>query len=145
MNYHEKLKEFSLYSLERRRERYLIIYTWRMIEEQVPNIGIKTLFSDRRGRLCVIPAVHHSVANWVKRLRENSFPIKGPRLFNCIPAYLRDISRCDVDRFKTALDSWLSGIPDEPHVPGYTAMRRATTNSILDMWRFRAANHGHLG
>ena len=86
-----------------------------------------------------------SLHTWVKSLKENSFMIRGLRLFNCIPADTRDISCCNVETFKSALDLWLSGIPDEPHVPGYTAMRRATTNSIIDMWRFRAANHGHLG
>ena len=61
LNYHERLNEFGLYSLERRRERYLIIYTWRMIEGQVPNIGINTHCSDRRGRICNIPHVHRSI------------------------------------------------------------------------------------
>ena len=39
MSYWEQLKALSMYSLERRRERYLIIYTWRIIEGQVPNIS----------------------------------------------------------------------------------------------------------
>ena len=33
-NYHERLKELKMYSLERRRERYLIIHAWEMIEEK---------------------------------------------------------------------------------------------------------------
>ncbi|KAG1702082.1 Importin-5 [Nymphon striatum] len=36
----EQLKDLRLNSLQRRRERYLIIYTWRMLERQVPNIGM---------------------------------------------------------------------------------------------------------
>ena len=36
--------------------------------------------------------------------------------------------------FKRRLDKYLSTIPDEPHILGYTAQRRADSNSILDMW-----------
>ena len=32
LDYHQRLKELELYSLERRRERYLIILAWQMIE-----------------------------------------------------------------------------------------------------------------
>ena len=39
LSYWEQLHALSMYSLERRRERYLIIYTWRIIEGQLPNIG----------------------------------------------------------------------------------------------------------
>ena len=145
LNYHEKLRKFGLYSLERRRERYSIIYTWRMIESHVPNIGIQTSVSMRRGRMCKIPSYRTSAPNWVKNLKEASFCVRGPRLFNCLPKEIRDISSVHIDVFKAALDSWLSDIPDEPHVPGYTGLRRADTNSIKDMWSMKAANHGHLG
>ena len=37
LSYWEQLVELKCYSLERRRERYQIIYTWRIIEEQTPN------------------------------------------------------------------------------------------------------------
>ena len=39
LSYWEQLHALSMYSLERRRERYLIIYTWRITEGQVPNIS----------------------------------------------------------------------------------------------------------
>ena len=34
----QSLKELGLYSLQRRRERYQIIYLWSILEGQVPNI-----------------------------------------------------------------------------------------------------------
>ena len=37
--------------------------------------------------------------------------------------------------FKTVLDKYLSTIPDEPQIQGYTSMRRAESNSLLDMRR----------
>ena len=37
-DYHQRLKELKLYSLERRRERYMIIYAWEMLEERRENL-----------------------------------------------------------------------------------------------------------
>ena len=37
------------------------------------------------------------------------------------------------DIFKNALDKWLSTIPDEPQILGYTANRRAEPNTIGHM------------
>ena len=36
--YHEALDELGLYSLQRRRERYQVIYLWCILESKVPNI-----------------------------------------------------------------------------------------------------------
>ena len=41
-----------------------------------------------------------------------------------------------MDIFKRRLDKYLSTIPDEPQVLGYTAQRRADLNSVLDMGKF---------
>ena len=47
---------------------------------------------------------------------------------------------CKVDIFKRRLDKYLSTIPDEPQVLGYTAQRRADSNSILHMGKFAYAH-----
>ena len=54
MSYWEQLKFCKLFSLERRRERYSIIYTWRIIESQVPNLESTPITARshiRRGRM----------------------------------------------------------------------------------------------
>ena len=38
LNYWERLHELKLYSLQRRRERYMIIYIWEITQHMVPNI-----------------------------------------------------------------------------------------------------------
>ena len=38
LNYHQRLKRLRMYSLERRRERYLIINAWQQIEDVKENI-----------------------------------------------------------------------------------------------------------
>ena len=59
LNYWERLKELNLYSLQRRRERYIIIYIWKILNRLVPNIlfnGNEAItlqpYNERRGKLC---------------------------------------------------------------------------------------------
>ena len=49
--YDEHLKLVNLYSVQRRRDRYQIIYLWKIIEELVPNLftPITYTYSKRRG------------------------------------------------------------------------------------------------
>ena len=39
LNYWERLHELKLYSLQRRRERYIVIYIWKIKKHMVPNIN----------------------------------------------------------------------------------------------------------
>ena len=56
----KRLKMLNLNSLHRRRERYCIIYLWKILEGLVPNFSdpIVCSFSDRRGRSCIISHVN---------------------------------------------------------------------------------------
>ena len=143
LNYWQQLKYLNLYSLERRRERYHIIYIWIMLENHVPNISssdgiqdkVSAQWHPRRGRECCIRSVDRNIPRHIQNLIHASLPIRGQRLFNCLPPELRNLSGCSTDCFKRQLDLYLKTIPDEPQVPGYTAQRRADTNSLLDMSR----------
>ena len=145
LSYWEQLHALSMYSLERRRERYLIIYTWRIMEGQVPNIsepnrgGINEKLHIRRGRVCIVPTVNSQASGSVRSLYYTSLAIHGPRLFNSIPATIRNMTDCSVDTFKRRLDKYLRMVPDEPHISGYTASRRAESNSLFDMAQFASA------
>ena len=72
LSYSKRLEVLKLYSLQRRRERYGIIYVWKIIEGLVSNLSdpITCSFSDRRGRACV---VCHSGAGRLGTLKYNSF------------------------------------------------------------------------
>ena len=131
LSYWQQLQELSLYSLERRRERYILLYIWRIIEGKVPNIdspdhaGIKVAWHPCRGRSCAVPGVSlHS---------PKRFQVLEPRLFNVLPVNIRNMSGCTVETFKLHLDRFLATVPDKPQVRGYTAMRRAESNSLLHM------------
>ena len=62
LNYWECLKSTKLYSLQRRRERYRIIYIWKILEKIVPNINnsITSYNHIRHGRKCNIPVSNAS-------------------------------------------------------------------------------------
>ena len=148
LSYWQQLKQLRLFSLERRRERYRIIYIWRILEGQVPNIStvgltpkITAKWHPRLGRECVIPTVKKTAPPDVKRLSYASLPVHGQQLFNTLPADICSITQCSVDCFKRKLDKYLWTVPDEPQIPGYTAQRRADSNSLVDMSRYASAHH----
>lgn len=147
LSYWKQLQELSMYSLERRRERYMILYVWRIMEKQVPNFcrpdigGIQTAWHPRRGRICRVPTLNLRGPKQFQNVRETSFGVKGPRLFNILPAHIRKLSGCSLDIFKNSLDKYLATVPDEPQIIGYTAMRRADTNSLLHMIQHASAHH----
>ena len=55
LSYPERLAVLKLYSLQRRRERYIIIYVWKILEFQTSLLLyiIHSRTSDRRGRTCI--------------------------------------------------------------------------------------------
>ena len=136
LSYWEQLKELKMYSLERRRERYRIIYVWKVIEKLVPNVGndrITFKSHVRRGRECIPPRVSRTCDSKVQNLIYASLPVHGQQLFNCLPKELRNLTGCKVDVFKSHLDRYLMQVPDEPLIQGYERYRRAESNSLLNM------------
>ena len=53
LGYYERLKKLNIYSLERRRDRYILIYIFKILMKQVPNPGISYKYSTRRGRVLI--------------------------------------------------------------------------------------------
>ena len=134
MNYWERLLALRLNSQQRRIERYRIIYTWKILEDLVPNCGIsESAANERLGRLCVVPKLVGSTQ--VRNLRSNSFQVTGPNLFNAIPKKIINLRGIGVDEFKEHLDTYLKEIPDQPKVAGMTPTAMTTTavpsNSLL--------------
>ena len=132
-NYWEQLSVLKLYSLQRRRERYIILYTWKIIENIVPNFGINTRVNPRTGRFCVVPHVKSAAPARVQSLRFASLSINGPRLFNAMPKFIRNIRGCATNAFKSALDNYLKCVPDEPRVRRLIPFCTKSSNSLLDM------------
>ena len=104
-----------------------------MLENLVPKVGVVAGSSLRNGRTCTIPTIKRDATQRIQSLRESSLSVHGARLFNCLPRSLRDMSGQSIDVFKRNLDNFLRLVPDEPLVPGYTAMRKTDSNSLLDL------------
>ena len=132
-NYWQVLKHCNIYSLQRRRERYRILYVWKILEGLVPNVNesIRPNTHIRHGRKCSVIRIYNN--SKIQSIVENSFCVNGPRLFNILPRQVRDLTGIPLNTFKKALDDYLKLIPDEPQLVGYTAMRRADSNSLVDM------------
>ena len=135
VDYVERLKDLGIYSAERRRERFMILYAYRVIigiinfqwfeaHEENPGQGIK-----------LIPKYNRRASKSTRRSRHSSFFYKGPQLYNLLPLELRQVEeiaephQSHVDDFKIKLDKFLTLIPDEPTVQ--ERGRPATTNSLI--------------
>ena len=125
INHWERLKLLHLYSQERRRERYMIIFLWKIAEGHVKGYTLEFTDCDngRRGRMAISRPYVRTAPAAVRRAREGSLGIKGSRLFNLVPSHIRNMSRCTVDTFKKHLDEFLAEVPDQSTLP---VMARAT-------------------
>ena len=142
-DYWDALDYYSMYSHQRRRERYQIIYVWKIIENIVPNPVISSEFSSRNfinvvmssrlGRKCVVPSTPSRATTAIKNIRFNSFHVHGCRLFNALPASIRNITGLSVEQFKHSLDVFLYSVPDRPRLPGLRKFCPANSNSLIDI------------
>ena len=134
-----------MYSLQRRRERYAIIYAWKIIHGLYPNPGLDlnhifdahkykpndgiTLQIHQRDDITINHDTHPP--KWLER---HSVLDMCCQLYNTLPVNLRLMLPSDakpnLPLFKVHLDKWLEMIPDQPTVPP-GRWRPAKTNSIL--------------
>ena len=63
-------------------------------------------------------------------LWENTISVFGPRLYNSMTEYLKDIESVKTEKFEFELDKFLELIPDELKMPNYVTTARS--NNILD-------------
>ena len=108
LDYREQLVSFKLHLLQRRCERYCIIYVWKIIV---------CSYSECREMSCIVSHVH------IGRLGSpayNSFRWRAIRLFNAMLKYIRCIYSCSVVIFKSKIHCYLKNIVDLPGRPGFS-------------------------
>ena len=125
--YWDRLKKLNLMSLQRRRERYVIIHVFKILKELTPNdLRMEFYKTKRRGVCCKIPPMSKSCSPRIQRTYDSSFKIMGAKLWNRIPSAIR--SKSTLSSFKSALTRYLLSLQDCPPVPGITS-----SNSLLDI------------
>ena len=78
------MKQMNMISMQRRLERYRVIYAWKILEKLAPNCGINLVQGSevsRLGRRLDISVPRGSAKT--NRLKEQAFQVNGPKLFNC--------------------------------------------------------------
>ena len=144
-SYWDQLKELKLHSLERRRERYIPICIWCILEGSAPNIsdshGITFKWHPRRGTVCIVPPISSSAPAQV-HICLGFGPLQSRELESLTPClgFLRNLTAGTVDAFKRRIDTFLQNVPDQPLIPGYTAYRSVDSNSLLS-WAAHQAWH----
>ena len=129
-DYWETLRNLRLFSQERRRERYQIIFIWKISQGLVAGYDIPFVYNDRTGRWAVPARVSGSdVSAEVRQAKERSLRVRGCQLFNLLPTTLRNSDHNDILMFKNNLDLYLSCVPDQPTTHGLK--RAAQSNSLI--------------
>ena len=130
-DYWERLKKLKLMSLQRRRERFIIIWMFRCRLGEVPNdLGIQFRLSGRLGIQAVIPPLSRNRSGRAQAKYGESFLVIDPRLWNVL---LAEISVIDCPQtFKRVLTEWFLKRLDGPPVAGY---QRSDDNCLLSVFR----------
>lgn len=125
LSYSDILMKFKMYSLERRRDRYRVIYAWKQLESLVPNTGLQSNCTERRGRMLVVPPIPQRSIGTVTY---NRYVIK---LWNELPWSIRNCTGVSVNKFKSHLDKYLPTVEDFPHLPN--PVTRRCVNDLCSM------------
>ena len=129
LNYWERLRNLNLLSLQRRRERQILIYVWKIKNNIYPNNINMEFFHKARtnaiqAKIKPLPRVNAKLVT----IYDESFLIKSSKLWNKIPPNLTRIT--SLRQFKSSLNKFISTLPDQPPIPGYPCRNQ---NSILDI------------
>ena len=130
MGYWDRLQHLKILSLQRRRERYMIIHVWKVLHKVVPDsTGLLFTEHPRLGTKASVPRYNYLAQKSISGPYESSFGVRGAQLWNAMPRAVR--SSASLLLLKQSLGSYLSTIPDQPPVRGYSVQHN---NSLLD-WR----------
>ena len=131
LSYYERLQALKILSLQRRRERFIIIMVWKIINGETANdLNLETTNAARRGVKVKVPPLKMTATQRSRSLYEHSFAVVGPKLWNTLPSKISKITVKST--FKTSLSRYLSQIPDRPPIDGFTSH-----NSLLEINRLQ--------
>ena len=115
LDYHERLRKLNMFSLERRRDRYRIIYGWQQIEGIKENIMKLRINNNKSNRLINNGSGTKKGIKLFSKMKSKLYDSslrETERAFNSLPRKLRNLTGVTTDTFKKHLDKWLLKIPD---------------------------------
>ena len=128
LNYWERLKELKLLSLQRRRERMILIHVWKIKNGFYPNSAkFNFKFHNRTAAFRIVLRPLSRVKGKLLSLFENSFIINAAKLWNSLPGALTCAE--SLNSFVHQLKLYFSKTPDQPPLPGYPF---ANSNSLTE-------------
>ena len=140
VHYWDRLAQLHLYSLQRRRERYMINYIWKIIQGLVPDVGLAYAPTNNNDHI-KLKLPHLNGPAHIKKLMKSSLLYHGARLYNNLPGELRSTSNPEeavsVDTFKRRLDQFIKLMPDEPGPNKDNRIRPAESNSLMHQMAFQ--------
>lgn len=127
LSYWDRLKALNLMSLQRRRERYILIHVYKILHGLAPNdLEMQFYENARRGTCCRIPPLVKNSKPKYQSKYDQSFRVIGAKLWNLLPKRVKD--KKSMESFKHSLSKFITQFPDQPPVPGI-----ASDNSLLSV------------
>ena len=113
LHYWDRLRALKLMSCERRMERFIILYTFKIIRKEVDDPGAFTIrYTSKRG-LLLRSSLKMTGTLGLKTVMGGSFGTKAVQLFNSLPRFVREYQGPSTS-LKQHLQIYLS---DVPHMP----------------------------
>ena len=132
LNYWQRLKALNIFSLQRRRERYILICMWKILHGKMPNPNIQFRPLSRLGIKAILPSLSLNVSGSASNqsIYDASFSVVGPKLWNSLPGNVTTIE--SESKFRSQLTNLLYKLEDAPPTSGYM---RAHDNSLPNVLR----------
>merc|ERR1712240_803136 len=113
LHYWDRLRALKLSSCERRIERYIILYTFKILKGEVDDPGaFTTRYTIKRGTL-LKSTLKMRGTEGLKTVIAGSFGTKAVQLYNSLPRFVREYDGPS-SSFKQHLQIYLSEVPDMP-------------------------------
>ena len=118
LNYWERLEVLQMLSLQRRREKLILIFVWKIKNNVFPNtVHFDFKLQKRSNKMKAVLRPLPRVTGKLLTTYENSFIINAAKIWNCLPAHLTHV--LTLSCFTSELEKFLKTIPDKPPLPGY--------------------------
>ena len=114
-------------SLQRRREKLIILSVWKIRHRRAPNdINLQFFETNKKSNKAVVRPMP-KVRGKLLSQYENSFVVKAAKLWNKLPDTVSKIDSFEI--FQRRLDAYLKLYPDNPPIKAYYHVNK---NSLLE-------------